>query len=89
MHKIKTWILILAALLMFAMTGCATRYITTTYAQYSPKRSSVYIFYWEGKCWGAMCIGRGESKVKRCDINDDNTLTCHMEEEATQSLNPE
>jgi hypothetical protein len=48
-----------------------------------------YMTYWEGSCSGMMGCGRGESHVKRCKANPDNTMTCVDEANATKALNPD
>ena len=48
--------------------------------------SNYYVTYWEGSCKSLFGCGRGDSKVKRCKVNADNTVTCVDELNATKAL---
>jgi len=51
--------------------------------------SHYYVTYWEGKCGGMFGgCGRGDTKVKRCKVAPDNTVTCTDEANATKALMP-
>lgn len=50
--------------------------------------SHYYLTYWEGTCTGLTGCSRGETKVKHCKVNADNSLTCNDEAVATKALNP-
>ena len=52
-------------------------------------RRQYYMTYWEGSCSGMMGCSRGESHVKRCKVNADNSLSCVDEAGATKALNPD
>lgn len=52
-------------------------------------KSQYYLTYWEGSCRGWLGCDRGESHVKRCKVNPDNTVTCVDEASATKALNPD
>lgn len=51
--------------------------------------SRYYVTYWEGHCKPVFGCGAGESHVKRCQVNGDNTVTCVDEPVANKALNPE
>jgi hypothetical protein len=52
-------------------------------------RRQYYLTYWEGSCGGiGGGCSRGESHVRRCKVNADNTMTCVDEADATKALNP-
>lgn len=67
---------------------------TTQAASPSPeagKKRVLYVTYWEGSCsGGALGIGRGcskgDSRVKRCDVQPDNSLVCAEEKEMDKTL---
>jgi hypothetical protein len=50
--------------------------------------SHYYVTYWEGTCSGFSGCSRGDTHVKHCKANADNTLTCNDEAVATKALNP-
>jgi hypothetical protein len=50
--------------------------------------SHYYVTYWEGTCSGLSGCSRGDTHVKHCKANADNTLTCNDEAVATKALNP-
>ena len=52
-------------------------------------KSQYYLTYWEGSCQGWLGCSRGDSHVKRCKVNPDNTVSCVEEPSATKALNPE
>ncbi|MFO0577899.1 MAG: hypothetical protein U1A78_28150 [Polyangia bacterium] len=52
---------------------------------------TLYITYWEGSCSsGILGFGRGcslgDSKIRRCNVNTDNSLECVDEAEATRAF---
>jgi hypothetical protein len=51
-------------------------------------KSQYYMTYWEGSCGWFGC-GRGDTHVKRCKVNADNTVTCLEEANASKAFNPE
>ena len=50
--------------------------------------SHYYLTYWEGNCKPVLGCGRGDTHVKRCRVNPDNTVACVEEANATKALNP-
>ena len=50
--------------------------------------SHYYLTYWEGTCSGLTGCTRGDTKVKHCKVNADNTLTCNDEAVANKALSP-
>ena len=51
----------------------------------------LYLTYWEGSCSsGALGFGRGcakgDSRVKRCEVEPDNTLVCLDENDINKAL---
>lgn len=50
--------------------------------------SHYYLTYWEGTCSGFTGCSRGDTKVKHCKVNADNTLTCNDEAVANKALSP-
>lgn len=50
--------------------------------------SHYYLTYWEGTCAGLTGCSRGDTKVKHCKVNPDNSLTCNDEAVATKALSP-
>lgn len=50
--------------------------------------SHYYLTYWEGNCKAVLGCGRGDTHVKRCRVNPDNTVACVDEADATKALNP-
>ena len=51
--------------------------------------SQYYLTYWEGNCKPVLGCGRGDTHVKRCRVNPDNTVACVEESNATKALNPD
>jgi hypothetical protein len=51
-------------------------------------QSQYYITYWEGSCNWPFGCNRGDTHVRRCKVNPDNTVTCLEEANATKALNP-
>ena len=51
-------------------------------------KSQYYVTYWEGSC-GFFGCGRGDTKVKRCRVNADNSMTCVDEADATRAMSPD
>ena len=51
--------------------------------------SHYYLTYWEGNCKPVLGCGRGDTHVKRCRVNPDNTVACVEEPNATKALNPD
>jgi hypothetical protein len=52
---------------------------------------ALYVTCWEGTCSsGILGFGRGcslgDSKIRRCNVNPDNSLACVDEAEATQAF---
>ena len=52
---------------------------------------TLYITYWEGSCnSGILGFGKGcslgDSKIRRCNVNTDNSLECVDELEATRAF---
>ena len=49
----------------------------------------LYVAYWEGTCsksiFSSGC-NRGDSKIKRCNVAADNTMTCKDEADANRAL---
>lgn len=50
--------------------------------------SHYYMTYWAGTCSGLTGCSRGDSYVKHCKVNADNSLTCNDELVATKALTP-
>jgi hypothetical protein len=50
--------------------------------------SHYYLTYWEGTCSGLTGCSRGDTKVKHCKVNADNSLTCNDEAVANKALSP-
>jgi hypothetical protein len=50
--------------------------------------SHYYLTYWEGTCSGLTGCSRGDTKVKHCKVNADNTLMCNDEAVANKALSP-
>lgn len=50
--------------------------------------SHYYLTYWEGTCSGFTGCSRGDTKVKHCKVNADNSLTCNDEAAANKALSP-
>lgn len=50
--------------------------------------SQYYLSYWEGHCKPILGCGRGDTHIKRCKVNADNTVACVEEPIATKALNP-
>ncbi len=50
--------------------------------------SHYYLTYWEGTCSGLTGCTRGDTKVKHCKVNADNTLMCNDEAVANKALSP-
>ena len=50
--------------------------------------SHYYLTYWEGTCSGFTGCSRGDTKVKHCKVNADNSLTCNDEAVAAKALSP-
>ncbi len=51
----------------------------------------LYITYWEGSCSGGFAgvakgCSKGDTKVKRCNLKPDNSMTCVDEAEATKAF---
>src|SRR5690348_3299003 len=51
----------------------------------------LYVTYWEGSCSaGILGFGKGcslgDSKIRRCNVKPDNTMTCVEEAEANQAF---
>ncbi len=83
----KTLLKTLFVLIMVTFAACATQ---VRYKTPSIFLGSDYVVtYWEGSCggYGGGC-DRGDTRVKKCRINDDNSLTCTQQEEAEALLNP-
>ncbi len=89
----KKFLIGAAALLILG--GCAqpVRYRTAGHWTLPPDgKPTLYQSYIEGRCsagfagWGRGCYD-ANSKLKRCTLNDDNTLTCVDDAEATKMLN--
>jgi len=51
-------------------------------------QSQYYISYWEGACNWPLGCNRGDTHVRRCKVNADNTVICVEEANATKALNP-
>jgi len=84
-------------LAIFGLTamGCssnAVRYLTATRWSTSPSgQKTYYVTYYEGTCSGGILgMGKGcktgDSKLKRCNLQQDNTVTCVDEAEANKIL---
>lgn len=57
----------------------------------TPEGTLLYITYWEGSCSsGILGIGKGcsigDSKIKRCNAQTDNSLVCVEEADATKAF---
>jgi hypothetical protein len=50
--------------------------------------SHYYLTYWEGTCSGFTGCSRGDTKVKHCKVNADNSLVCNDEAIANKALSP-
>lgn len=56
-----------------------------------PDGRTLYLTYWEGSCSsGILGFGKGcslgDSKIRRCNVQPDNSLNCVDEVEATQAF---
>jgi len=51
-------------------------------------QSQYYITYWEGSCGWPFGCSRGDTHVRRCKVNADNSVTCVEEPNASKALNP-
>jgi hypothetical protein len=51
-------------------------------------QSQYYMTYREGSCGWPFGCSRGDTHVKRCKVNADNTVTCVEEANATKAFNP-
>ena len=51
--------------------------------------SLYYVTYWEGNCKAYLGCGRGDTHVKRCKVNPDNSVACVEEANATKAMNPD
>ena len=89
----KKVMMAVAALLILG--GCAkpVRYRTAGHWTTPPEgKPTLYQTYIEGNCssgfagWGQGC-SNVNSKLKRCTLNDDNTLACVDDAEAIKMLN--
>ena len=49
-------------------------------------RSQYYLTYWEGHCKPILGCGQGETFVKRCTVQGDNSVSCVDEADATKAL---
>jgi len=78
--------MIAAAMLVLSssLCGCTRRAVTMT----SWWENYVYIGYWEGSCSPFGC-SKGKPQVKRCNVNDDNSVTCVQETELEALLQGE
>lgn len=83
MKKISMILALFSALLL---CGCSTtvRKVSTIHHE----GNYGYFAYWEGECSDWMGCSTGQSRIKRCNINDDNTATCVDETAANRILNP-
>jgi hypothetical protein len=52
-------------------------------------KSKYYLTYWEGDCKAVLGCPRGDTHVKRCTVNGDNSVTCVEEANATKAFNPD
>lgn len=85
----------IGAAALFVVAGCAkpVRYRTAGHWTTPPEgKPTLYQTYVEGNCSGGFAgFGRGcsevNSKLKRCTLNDDNTLACVDDAEAVKMLN--
>jgi hypothetical protein len=87
----RSIVMALLGLTAFATTGCGTivRYRTAThFAQPPAGKITYYATYLEGTCGGLSggCTNTN-SKIRRCTINDDNTMTCVDDAEGNKALN--
>jgi hypothetical protein len=49
--------------------------------------SQFYMTYWEGSCGGfTFGCSRGDTKVKRCKVNADNSVVCYDEAAANKAF---
>lgn len=77
-------ILLIAA---FVMQACSTPVRVKTASM--ALGGDYLVTYWEGQCGGiGGGCSRGDTRVKVCEINDDNTVTCTHAENAETALNP-
>jgi hypothetical protein len=51
-------------------------------------QSQFYVTYWEGSCGWPLGCNRGDTHVRRCKVNADNTVRCVEEANASKALNP-
>lgn len=82
--------LLIGAAALLILGGCAkpVRYRTAGHWTSPPEgKPTLYQTYLEGQCsqWGG-CVD-SNSKLKRCTLNDDNTLACVEDAEANKMLN--
>ncbi|MBK9259694.1 MAG: hypothetical protein IPM54_07615 [Polyangiaceae bacterium] len=88
-------LVMIAAAALFVLGGCAkpVRYRTAGHWTMPPEgKPTLYQTYLEGNCSSGFAgFGQGcsdtNSKLKRCTLNDDNTLTCVEDAEANKMLN--
>lgn len=89
--------LLIGAAALLILGGCAkpVRYRTAGHWTTPPEgKVTLYQTYLQGNCSGGFAgFGRGcydtNSKLKRCTLNDDNSLTCVEDAEANKMLNKE
>jgi len=85
-------IFVLCLLVLFAVS-CATtkRAVTNTTWVDSSKGTRMYFSYWEGSCGGTLHpwggCSAGESHIKYCSVEEDNSLKCTAQLEADKVLN--
>ncbi|MBI5526277.1 MAG: hypothetical protein HY897_08075 [Deltaproteobacteria bacterium] len=82
--------IVVAALAVAFLSACGqtVRSVTHTSWWETSGGSRVYVCYWEGSCSGFGGCSKGESKIKKCDVQADNTLKCEQMTEAEKVLNP-
>ena len=93
--------MVLAAAALCFACGCSTttRYVTASMwrsaGEGAGAKRALYTAYWEGECGGIRSLGaafggarcaKGDGKIKRCDMQPDNTLKCVDETAANAAL---
>lgn len=86
---------VLSGVVAMALVGCATtkRSLTNTMWNDAPAGDgkALYLSYWEGSCGGAFHpfggCSSGESHVRFCSIESDNSMKCEDQSEMDKILN--
>jgi len=82
--------MLLAVVFVLGVCACSHPVRAITHQSYweKPGEAHQYVCYWEGQCGFNGC-DKGESLIKLCNINQDNTVQCSMQDSANSLLNPQ